>query len=222
MQDEQTDALIVGAGPGGLAAAIELADQGVEPLVLERRPRLSRHPRTTALTAEAMRLMSRWGVSDEVCRHGSPSGPALSGETGVAGSELPLLSPDEQVWTCPQGRLEEILSIRALAGGAEVRYGTQLIGLCETAGAVTATAATTDGVAAGIRARYVVGADGTYPGPDLSLALQDGAAAGAAIAHALARGDEPAELAGYRPQERVPAAGRPEPAQPRTRELLRG
>ena len=140
----------------------------------------------------------------------------------MAGSELPLLSPEEQVWTCPQGRLEEILSIRALAGGAEVRYGTQLIGLCETAGAVTATAATTDGVAGGIRARYVVGADGTYPGPDLSLALQDGAAAGAAIAHALARGDEPAELAGYRPQKRVPAAGRPEPAQPLTRELLRG
>lgn len=268
MQDEQTDALIIGGGPTGLAAAIELADQGIAPLALERRPRLSRHPRATALTAEAMRLMTRWGVADEVCRYGVPSGPALFGRAGLAGPELQRLPPHEQVWSCPRGRLEEILSIRALAGGAEVRYGTQLIGLCHATGAVAATAATTDGVAGHILARYVVGADGVHSvvrqfcgiaaeqagagrallagnaagkaptgaattavsttavsttGPDLSLALQDGAAAGAAIARALATGDEPGELTGYRPQQWHPsAAERPHPAPPRIRELLRG
>ena len=160
MHEEQAEALVVGGGPAGLAAAIELTDQGIEPLVLERRPGLTRHPRATALTAVGMQLMWRWGVADEVSRQGFPAEQARSVRASLTAPERQRVPLTEHVWNCPQDRLEEILSVRAMAGGAEIRYGAQLIGLRPEADAIIATAATTDGVAAGIRARYVLGADG--------------------------------------------------------------
>jgi putative polyketide hydroxylase len=157
---EEEEALVVGGGPAGLAAAIELADLGIEPLVLERRTGPWRHPRATALTAQAMQMMWRWGIGPEVTRQGFPAEPAVSIRTSLTAPELHRAPLTGQVWSCPQDRLEDILAIRATAGGARISYGTQLIGLRPGDQAVTATAATTDGVAAGISARFVVGADG--------------------------------------------------------------
>jgi putative polyketide hydroxylase len=160
MHEEQAEALVAGGGPAGLAAAIELTDEGIQTLVLERRPGLTRHPRAIALTAAGMQLMWRWGVADEVSRQGFPAAHARSVRATLTAPERQRVPLTEHVWNCPQDRLEEILSVRAMAGGAEIRYGTQLLGLRLEADAVIATAATTDGVAGGIRARYVLGADG--------------------------------------------------------------
>lgn len=160
MHEEHAEALVVGGGPAGLAAAIELADQGIEPLVLERRTGLSGHPRSTALSADAMRLMWRWGIADEVSRQGFAAEPAVSVRTSLTAPERQRVPLSEQVWNCPHDRLAEILSVRALAAGAEIRYGTSLIGLRPVPGGMAATAATADAVGGDIRARYVVGADG--------------------------------------------------------------
>lgn len=160
MHEEQAEVLIAGGGPAGLAAAIELADNGIEPLILEQRRGLSGPARVTTLTAQAMQLMWRWGIAGEVSRQGFPAERAMSVRARLTAPELRRVPLTEHVWSCPQDRLEEILSVRALAGGAEIRYGTQLIGLRPVPDGATATAATTDGVAAGIRARYVIGADG--------------------------------------------------------------
>jgi putative polyketide hydroxylase len=161
MQGEQAEALVVGGGPAGLAAAIELTDLGIEPLLLERRTGPWRHPRATALTAPAMQMMWRWGVAAEVTRAGFPAEPAMSIRTSLTAPELDRAPLSGHVWSCPQDQLEDILAIRATAGGARISCGTQLIGLRPEDETVTATAATTGGVAAGIRAGYVVGADGT-------------------------------------------------------------
>lgn len=157
---EEEEALVVGGGAAGLAAAIELTDLGIEPLVLERRPGPWRHPRAAALTAQAMQMMGRWGVAPEITRQGFPAEPAMSIRRSLTAPELHRAPLSGHVWNCPQDQLEEVLAIRATAGGARISYGTQLIGLRPEDETVTATTATTDGVAAGIRARYVVGADG--------------------------------------------------------------
>jgi putative polyketide hydroxylase len=62
----QIPVLIVGAGPAGLVAAAELARHGIEPLVIERRPRGFDHPRATALSTWSMELLRSWGLERDV------------------------------------------------------------------------------------------------------------------------------------------------------------
>jgi putative polyketide hydroxylase len=63
---EHIPALIVGAGPAGFAAAIELARHNVPVLLVERRTILSSHPRATVLSLRSMELMRAWGVESQV------------------------------------------------------------------------------------------------------------------------------------------------------------
>ena len=62
----QVPVLVVGAGPGGLTAAIALARQGVESLVVERRTTPSTLPRATAASSRTMELLHGWGLEDAV------------------------------------------------------------------------------------------------------------------------------------------------------------
>jgi putative polyketide hydroxylase len=157
--DEHAPVLIVGAGPAGLSAAIELADQGITPLVLERRPDASSHPRATALTAATMQLISRWGVADPVRRSGFHTQPAMSVRVCATGPEIQRIPMDAHVWTCAQDDLETILAARALAAGAQLRYGAELADLRRTPDGAVATVAAA-GQLHQIAARHVIGADG--------------------------------------------------------------
>src|SRR5215207_5661965 len=58
--------LVVGAGPAGLAAAIELTRHDIPCLLVERRTLLSSHPRATALSLRSMELVRAWGLESGV------------------------------------------------------------------------------------------------------------------------------------------------------------
>src|SRR5215217_7213352 len=58
--------LVVGAGPAGLAAAIELARHEIPSLLVERRTVLSSHPRATVLSVRSMELVRAWGLESDV------------------------------------------------------------------------------------------------------------------------------------------------------------
>jgi 3-(3-hydroxy-phenyl)propionate hydroxylase len=61
----QATVAVVGAGPTGITAAILVADQGVDVVVLDRWSRVYPRPRAVALDDEINRILARVGVGEE-------------------------------------------------------------------------------------------------------------------------------------------------------------
>ena len=66
VREEDTQVLVVGAGPAGLTAAITLARAGVEVTVIERRGELSSLPRATTVSIRSMEIFRGWGLEEEI------------------------------------------------------------------------------------------------------------------------------------------------------------
>ena len=61
-----TDVLVVGAGPVGMAAAIELGIRGHKVQLIERDPTRGPQPRAKTLNMRSLEHMRRWGIADAV------------------------------------------------------------------------------------------------------------------------------------------------------------
>jgi 2,4-dichlorophenol 6-monooxygenase len=72
METREVDVLIVGGGPSGLTAAIELAQLGVSCLLIERRDGIVKTAKAHYLNARTMEIFDQMGVADEVYAAGAP------------------------------------------------------------------------------------------------------------------------------------------------------
>ncbi len=168
-----TPVLIVGAGPAGLVTAIELARQGVRPLVIERHPSTSIFPRATGVSTRSMEIFRRFGLDDEV-RRGGWGVIARQATVGRLDDptprEEPLGFPDEDASAAvspttaavsPQDHLEPILVEELRRLGGEVRFSTELASFeLDDAGVDTVLRDRATGATRTLRAAYLVGADG--------------------------------------------------------------
>jgi 2-polyprenyl-6-methoxyphenol hydroxylase-like FAD-dependent oxidoreductase len=66
MTTNDTDILIVGAGPVGMLLAVLLHDQGVRVTIVERQQGLYPLPRAVAFDHESRRLFGIAGLTDEI------------------------------------------------------------------------------------------------------------------------------------------------------------
>ena len=176
---ELWDAVVVGAGPAGCAAAYDLAEAGRRVLLLDK----AQFPRPKAcagaLTAKAVKAL-RYSI-EPVVRLSVKTivlePPADLGEMGAAGLQpvkvtrrkaLCAMTVREELdafcreRTCAQGavflRIGSLVSITELAekhGGAPAHASGNASGLLEIAVEV-------DGAPRSIRTRYLVGADGVH------------------------------------------------------------
>jgi putative polyketide hydroxylase len=167
--------LVVGAGPAGLAAALELTRHDIPTLLIERRTRLSSHPRATVLSLRSMELLRSWGLEADVRANSvDVDWRMLESETladAAAGTPLAVgyPSPEQSRMVSPtapacvaQDDVEPLLleHLRA-APLARVELGTELTGVF--AGPDGARAQLRDvstGALRAVHARYVVAADG--------------------------------------------------------------
>lgn len=152
------DVIVIGAGPVGMLLAGELAAAGARPLVVERAP----HP---VETPKANGVVGRAAV--ELRRRGVLRGTGLRVvrpprfRYGPFTLELGLLRSPLHILPVPQRRLEELLENRAVALGATVLRGHEVIGFEQDDTSVTAHAATADSEVE-LHAKYLVGCDGAH------------------------------------------------------------
>ncbi|GAB2953600.1 FAD-dependent monooxygenase [Nonomuraea fastidiosa] len=180
--ENSTPVLIVGGGMAGLSLAAFLSWHGVRTTLVERQTTLSPHPRARGLNPRTMELLRGLGLEERI--RSSESGRVLARNKGViaveslAGRELGALrqyfmdhvtdlgelSPTG--WCmCHQHELEPMLHERATALGADIRLGTELVGLETGPAGVTATVReAASGREYRIEARYLAAADGPGSG----------------------------------------------------------
>jgi 2-polyprenyl-6-methoxyphenol hydroxylase-like FAD-dependent oxidoreductase len=159
------DVLVVGAGPTGLALALQAHDHGAHVAVLERRPDQWRPSRALIVHPRTLEVLRPHGVTDALLargdtapraqlhlgRHTVPVGLDRLDLGGTAFPHLVLVR---------QADVEDVLA-RALADrGVVVQRGTAVCGVRSEGDQATATVRR-DGREDRIRARYVVGCDGS-------------------------------------------------------------
>lgn len=173
----QTRVLIIGAGPTGLALAIELGHRGIPCLVVERNSRVGHAPRAKTTNVRTREHFRRWGIADTL-RAASPLGVYYPSNilfvTRLAGYELarfenalycapgknPMYSEHAQ-WI-PQYTVEEIMRAHAQSLlHVELRFNCELVEFEQDQGQVQAQLRdVASGSVDTVRSDYLVGADG--------------------------------------------------------------
>ena len=169
--------IVIGSGPSGLAAAIELGMRGIPCLVLERQARAGYAPRAKTTHTRTREHLRRWGIADKLAA-ASPLGidypsnvvyvTRLGGQlihrfenALQCGSARDQRYSEHGQWI-PQYKLEAVLREHALSlPGVEVRYGREFAGYEEHADGLQVRIRDVDtGDEEVLEAAYLIGADG--------------------------------------------------------------
>ncbi|MEZ0052228.1 2-polyprenyl-6-methoxyphenol hydroxylase-like FAD-dependent oxidoreductase [Mycobacterium sp. MAA66] len=156
-----TDVLIVGAGPTGLALAATLQDRNVHATVVDRLTAGANTSRAAAVSARTLEVLEDLDVSRRLLKEGIQA-PRFTVRDGrrilvpVDFSWLPTRYPF--ILMAPQSTTERLLLERLTELGGEVIRPKTLTGITQDPTGVTARF--DDGEQ--IRAQYIVGADGMH------------------------------------------------------------
>lgn len=160
---KETDVLVVGAGPTGLALACDLARRGVRALVVEQSDALFPGSRGKGIQPRTMEVLDDLGVVDAVLASGGTAPVGMVWQNGARQGEHDMFerpgptdsAPYGEPWLLPQWRTQQILHARLTELGGSVAFGTALTGITQDEHGVSAELSTGT-----VRAAYAVAADG--------------------------------------------------------------
>jgi putative polyketide hydroxylase len=166
----------VGAGPGGLVAAITLARYGIDVMLIDKRSMPSGLSRSLVVSTRGMELMRRFGL-EEAVRSGAADvkirawvTPDLASGQGTelplgnpSDAEAALVSPTRPAWVAQDHHEPVMLGHLRRLPSAGIRLGCQLLGAVQDDGGVRATVADPGtGAVESINASYLIAADGAH------------------------------------------------------------
>lgn len=171
-----TEVAIVGAGIGGLALALALAQREIPCVVVEQHPRLRPSAAATVLQPNGLQALDTLGVLPAVLArsHRVERATLLSAE-GAALLDLDYTSlppPRNYAATALPSDVQELLLAQlARHPGTEVRWGTSFAGLVGENGHVTGLRSQDGRLQSFVYAKVVVGADGVASGVRAELGI---------------------------------------------------
>ena len=169
----ETDVLIVGAGPTGLALACQLIRFGVDFVIIDKKETTTQYSRAIGVQARTLEIYEQIGLADKLIALGKPAekvrmiaggevrGEAVLRDIGVGMSRYPFMLVVEQ------GKHEALLYDHMRENGRDVRWQTELSSFSQDADGVTALMSSGEE----IRAKYLVGCDGSKSPVRHSLGL---------------------------------------------------
>ncbi len=169
--------LVIGAGPVGLALAIELGMRGIPTTVFEQNDRTGHQPRAKSTNVRSMEHMRRWGIAESV-RDAAPfprdyptnvtfktrmfGKPIYTFENAFHGGKQPNAFFSEAMQWIPQYKLEAVMREHAQSFSCvELRFNCRLEQLLDDGNSAVATIRDLERETTfEHRAAYAIGADG--------------------------------------------------------------
>lgn len=161
------EVLIVGAGPTGLVAAVQLAAAGVSVRIIDAAPVRSDKSRALAVQARTLELLDKLDLAEPLIDQGQRSGAINVHVEGRRIVHFPIQELDVDHTPFPfllfvsQVQTERLLDERLARLGIEVERPVKLLGFEQDDHGVRARVRR-DGEEQTIRARYLIGADGAH------------------------------------------------------------
>lgn len=161
-----TDVLVVGAGPTGLMLANQLVRRGVRVLLMDRHAGPSLQTRALGVQARTLEIYARLGIVERALALGKRGTGANIWAQGRKMAHVPLgeagkaATPYPFILVLGQDDNERIMGDELRDLGMSVQWNTELVGLEQEPGGVTATLRLPDGTNRNVLAAWVAGCDG--------------------------------------------------------------
>jgi 2-polyprenyl-6-methoxyphenol hydroxylase-like FAD-dependent oxidoreductase len=155
---EDSHVLIVGAGPTGLTAAIELARRGIMPVVIEKRKSASHLSRAVGILPQSMKILGPSGTAKAIRTEAITFRRAIFYTNSKQLSSIPLdthKDDSNRLYGMPQDRTETHLCDAFKALGGKINYGAELLSLFQSDTGISASI-----LGKAFRFDTVIGADG--------------------------------------------------------------
>jgi len=157
--------LIVGAGPTGMTAAIELKRAGLDVRIIDKSDHMAEHSQALVVQARTLEQFQRYGIASEAVARGrklrgarfySEGKQIVSVTTEQIASRYPFLL------FLPQSATEALLNEHMERLGVKTERQVELESVAQDSRGVSVTLRHPDGGQENLRARWLIGCDGAH------------------------------------------------------------
>src|ERR1700722_14387230 len=156
--------LIVGAGPTGMTAAIELKRAGMDVRVVDKSDHMARFSQTLVVQARTLEQFQRYGLADEAVARGRALRKAKFYSEGKLIVDFTLDGVESRypyALFLPQSETEALLNEHMESLGVKTERKVELVALKQN-GSAQATLRHPDGRSGDVTTRWVIGCDGAH------------------------------------------------------------
>ncbi|MBW4551597.1 MAG: FAD-dependent monooxygenase [Aphanocapsa sp. GSE-SYN-MK-11-07L] len=161
-----TDVMIVGAGPTGLALACQFVRYGIDFVIVDQHEGVTPYSKALGVHARTLEIYEQLGLAKPAVEQGAIARKARLLKRGAVRAEFDLSNLGAGLTTYPyvlfleQSKNEQLLYDYLKRKGKTVDWQTELASFAQTEEKVTADVKTADGRSQSIEAQYLVGCDG--------------------------------------------------------------
>jgi 2-polyprenyl-6-methoxyphenol hydroxylase-like FAD-dependent oxidoreductase len=157
--------LIVGAGPTGMTAAIELKRFGLNVRIVDKSDHLAQHSQALVVQARTLEQFQRYGIASAAVDNGRKIKRVNFWSEGKSILIFDLTGIPSRFpygLLLPQSETEKILNQCMESLGAKAERGTELLSLTQTEGVVSAVLRNASGEEEHLNPDWVIGCDGAH------------------------------------------------------------